>query len=260
MSTIKANNISPIGSTLTLGGSLAGLTVAGGLSLGGVGYFSGGVTFAGTTNHTGTARFAGNIIGSGNLTLSSSPFAWDGFWPQCVQTHVTATTSYTFTSTVGGNQGARVSSPGTYGANIAVLNTNITPKRSTSKVLVSFSFCGRASGPDGFGENNVFYITRTIGAVVTDIGSATAVGTEQPYGIKTVVYDINSATTMSNYHIMFLDSPATTSLVTYKLHFYHASDASAVSSTFYLNRTSGNANNLNSELGSSQCILQEYFA
>jgi len=260
MSTIKANNISPIGSTLTLGGALAGLTVAGGLSLGGVGYFSGGVTFAGTTDHTGTARFAGNIIGSGNLTLSSSPFAWDGYWPQCVQTHYAAATSYTFTSTINGNQAGRVTSPGTYGVNVAALNTKITPKRSTSKVLVNFSFCGDTSGPDGNGENNGFYITRTIGSTVTEIGSGNTGGTEQTYGIRSVSYDVNALSTMSSYHIMFLDSPATTSEVTYKLHFYHGSDGAAAASTFYLNRTVSNTNSHSFELGSSQCILQEYFA
>lgn len=43
MSEIKVNTISPIGSTLTLGAPVAGLSVASGITVGGIGYFSSGV-------------------------------------------------------------------------------------------------------------------------------------------------------------------------------------------------------------------------
>jgi len=55
MSTIKADNISPVGSILNLTAPVAGLSVASGLTVGGGAYFSGGATFA------GVARFAAGI-------------------------------------------------------------------------------------------------------------------------------------------------------------------------------------------------------
>lgn len=67
MSTIKANTISPIGSTLTLGAPVAGLSVASGITVGGIGYFSSGVSFASTTDTAGVARFASGVTFSGTI-------------------------------------------------------------------------------------------------------------------------------------------------------------------------------------------------
>jgi hypothetical protein len=270
MSTIKANNISPIGSTLTLGGALAGLTVAGGLSLGGVGYFSGGVTFAGTTNHTGTARFAGNIIGAGNLTLSSSPFAWDGFWPQCVMTHVDKSYEYqpnyqlpysTLTAE-------------TSGGKLTALDTTIIPRRTTSKILYTANI-----SLEGGTQNYTFRLYRKIGSTVTELGAVdiTQVTTGQPtqsktyggnitqyYGIKTLPYDANNASTPSILMINYLDSPNTTSSVMYFIVAYSANN----NLPLYLNKTysdsndslGNNAAHWEHERVTSQVILQEYFA
>jgi hypothetical protein len=74
MSTIKADNISPVGSTLNLTAPVAGLSVASGLTVGGVAYFSGGATFAGTTDHTGVARFAAGVTASTIDTTGAARF------------------------------------------------------------------------------------------------------------------------------------------------------------------------------------------
>lgn len=70
MSTIKADNISPVGSTLNLTAPVAGLSVASGLTVGGIAFFSGGVTFNSTTDHAGVARFASTSTFTGLVTLT----------------------------------------------------------------------------------------------------------------------------------------------------------------------------------------------
>jgi len=75
MSTIKADNISPVGSILNLTAPVAGLSVASGLTVGGVAYFSGGATFAGTTDHSGVARFSGGVTASQIYGSGGSTFA-----------------------------------------------------------------------------------------------------------------------------------------------------------------------------------------
>lgn len=72
MSTIKADNISPVGSTLNLTAPVAGLSVAGGLTVGGIAYFSGGATFASTTDHGGVARFAAGVTMSSSLDVGGA--------------------------------------------------------------------------------------------------------------------------------------------------------------------------------------------
>ena len=70
MSTIKANNISPIGSTLTLGGSLAGLTVAGGVTVSGAAYFSSGVTLNSALTVNSSATFNGAVTFGSTMTVT----------------------------------------------------------------------------------------------------------------------------------------------------------------------------------------------
>ena len=80
MSTIKADNISPVGSTLNLTAPVAGLSVAGGLTVGGIAYFSTGVTVAGRISVasgisvSGDASVSGNASISGNATFSGTVF------------------------------------------------------------------------------------------------------------------------------------------------------------------------------------------
>jgi hypothetical protein len=190
---------------------------------------------------------SGNVTVTGNLTVSGTITS-----PQCVMTSTGTTASYPVTGKNAGS--SRV------GTNIALLNTNITPRSASSKILVNFSFCGETTA---VGDNSAFYITRTIGSTETEIGSAPYPGNiYQPWGIRPVVYDNNPASTMSNYHIMFLDSPSTALQVTYKLYYYGTNTSSTY--TFFLNRTiNDNTDSVNGyvcERGSSQCILQEYFA
>jgi len=71
MSTIKADNISPVGSTLNLTAPVAGLSVAGGITVGGIAYFSTGVTVAGGITVGGIAYFSTGVTVAGRISVAS---------------------------------------------------------------------------------------------------------------------------------------------------------------------------------------------
>lgn len=73
MSTIRADNISPVGSTLNLTAPVAGLSVAGGLTVGGIAFFSGGVTFNSTTNFTGLVTLTGGATSAAVISCGTAP-------------------------------------------------------------------------------------------------------------------------------------------------------------------------------------------
>lgn len=73
MSTIRADNISPVGSTLTLTAPVAGLSVASGLTVGGIAFFSGGVTFNSTSTFTGLVTLTGGATSSAVISCATAP-------------------------------------------------------------------------------------------------------------------------------------------------------------------------------------------
>ena len=168
--------------------------------------------------------------------------------PQCVQTlyrDVTAQGS----PFIGTNTGS--------GVEITVLNTTITPRSTSSNILVSvvINFC--ADFEIAYGA---FRITRN----GTEIGSNN-IGSSL-YGIAplfsgdpTVTYQ----TAVANRSIQILDSPNSASAVTYKIHLYSTTVGGDVPS-IWLNRTYKDVtNNVNSAADarvSSSMTLQEYFA
>jgi len=139
------------------------------------------------------------------------------------------------------------------GTEITVLTTSITPRSTASTVLVTIAInysCGVNF------QYGVFRVTRN----GTEIGSNN-IGTDlfgiAPFAVTSAL----SSNFLSSQFIQILDSPASVSSVTYKIHFY------ATGATFpvmWLNRTYNDVtvgtNSSADARTSSSMILQEYFA
>ena len=92
------------------------------------------------------------------------------------------------------------------------LSVSITPKFSTSKIMVSYSGCG------GSGQNRVGHIrlARVIGGTTTtDIFIGDQSGASQAQASSSFVQ--SNTYFVSSFSGTFIDSPSTTSAVTYKL-------------------------------------------
>lgn len=150
--------------------------------------------------------------------------------PQSVQTVDTTRQTYSGSATAPGQE-------------ITVLNTTITPRSTSSKILVTI--CINYSCLVNQSQFVVFRLTRNS----TEIGTSTGLNTK---GISSGSYEDGELTTISNKMIQFLDSPSTTSPVTYRLHNYGPTAAVQL----FLNY----ATNDNVVSTSSTMILQEYFA
>lgn len=150
--------------------------------------------------------------------------------PQSVQTVDTTRQTYSGSATAPGQE-------------ITVLNTTITPRSTSSKILVTV--CINYSCLINTSQFVLFRLTRNS----TEIGTSTGLNTK---GISSASYEDGEVTTISNKIIQFLDSPNTTSPVTYRIHNYGPTSAQQL----YLNY----AVNDNTVSTSSTMILQEYFA
>lgn len=149
---------------------------------------------------------------------------------------------------------------------ISLLDTTINPRYSTSKILVTFSFAGECTQLDfgaEVGENTMFLLYRVVSGVETELTTSASSGARQ-YGFKCAGFDNNEITTVSNYNFVYLDSPATTSAVTYRLKFWDRRGQNANRLFFHLNQTyndgTGQPVDASYERTTSQVILQEYFA
>ena len=116
--------------------------------------------------------------------------------------------------------------------NFSQLNCSITPTSTSSKILVSYNiFVGNASD-DAY---NQFIVNRIIGGVVTALGIGDAIsnatrlswGQNGPY--SHAVYEVH------NSSWQYLDTPATTSTVSYQLT---ARAQQNTAKTMYFNRPS----------------------
>ncbi len=150
--------------------------------------------------------------------------------PQCVQTIDTTRQTYSGSATAPGQE-------------ITSLSTTITPRSTSSKILVTI--CINYSCLVNGSQFVLFRLTRNS----TEIGTSTGLNTK---GISSGSYEDDEVTTISNKMIQFLDSPNTTSPVTYRIHNYGPTSAQQL----YLNY----AVNDNTVSTSSTMVLQEYFA
>ena len=140
------------------------------------------------------------------------------------------------------------------GTEITVLTTAITPRSTGSTVLVTIAINLGASGSLTYGA---FRITRN----GTEIGS-NSVGSLL-YGIAPLSSTgSTSGSILTSQFIQILDSPASASAVTYKIHLYATGPTNFPS--IWLNRTGQDVTNgVNADSlprVSSSMILQEYFA
>ena len=127
------------------------------------------------------------------------------------------------------------------GQEITVLSTSITPTSASSKILVTIVI--NYSAITNGSQFILFRLTRGS----TELGTSTGANTK---GISSGSYEDDDSPTISNKTIQFLDSPNTTSAVTYKLFNYGPTSQQ----NLYLNYA---VNDLTVSTSSSM-TLQEY--
>mgnify|MGYP005712485949 FL=1 len=140
-------------------------------------------------------------------------------------------------------------SSGTTHVAIAGLQPQITPSAATSKVLVMLNCKFSISTANGDTSLKLF---RSVGGTETEIFSGTAEGNRQ--GNIWGIADYNSTTEVIPVSSHYLDTPNTTSQITYILKWQ--SQAQAV----YINRSGGDSNVSNYHRNSSSVILMEIAA
>jgi len=196
---------------------------------------------------------AGTLDVTGKLTYP---------YPQVVMNNVTTPTYYSGpTASVTLLNNSKV-----YAATISALDTSITPRYSTSKILLNFSFAGEfyetryAVDQD----NAMFLLYRVVGGTETELTTSAQEGSRQA-GFKSVGFDTEEIWHPINYNFVYLDSPSTTSAVTYRLKFWDVRAWNAGELKFSLNASrdyfaTPSVNTSNIKLTTSQVVLQEYFA
>jgi len=152
---------------------------------------------------------------------------------QVIQTHVTATSSQ--------NLSANTST------NLTNLNATITPSSTGSKILISVNWAGEMNGTN---YNTLFGIHRGS----TAVGNAPSAGSRN-FGIAPIIqgyYTGDSDSTPESAVYQYLDSPSSTSAIT-----YHATIRRADNGEVYSNRTVGDANTADNERLTSSITLME---
>jgi hypothetical protein len=153
----------------------------------------------GTTQPLAKLHVNGNVFGVGLVI-------------QCATVNYTEQTSYSAPNTITPTQ-------------ISALNITITPKKTTSKIVLQWMV-------NGEGLNNSVYLVYRDS---TPIGFNTTIGNVQQSGVTASPYDPDSNTTPYNITITWIDFPNTTSTIVYSIRIRSSTTGSA--DTFYLNRT-----------------------
>jgi len=170
-------------------------------------------------------------VGSG-LTLTAGTL--NSLRPRTAFTNYEDPTTYT----IGNNRNNAVT--------LTALNTSITPQTNTSKVLVQFSISYEVNT-----YVTAFILERVDGATVTPLGVPSTPG-NRIYGTKVAAPGSNN-NAQSSIVISFLDSPASTNAITYRLRAY----CRETSATLAINRTVNNTDSNVYTRATSQVILQE---
>ncbi len=187
------------------------------------------------TRNTSSGNVVATDVVSGNRLSATSSLAAPGVPVQMVYNRVDSKDVVAF---------ATAGSTGSY---ISSLDTTITPRSSTSKILINYCLTYEVV------HDTVFRLYRSIGGVDTMIG--TNVNDSNYWsGIWVPGYDADNSSTPMTNTFMYLDSPSTTSAITYKLMIQSAGTGA---SSFYLNRSISSAGQASYEVGISQVFLQE---
>ena len=179
----------------------------------------------------GAAGVVQELTVGSNLTLSAGVL--NALRPTVVFTNVLTTAVYTLPNVRGS------------AIEITQLTTSITPQTATSKVLVQFNISCETQ------VRAAFILESVIGATVTELGIPTSAGL-RINGIRVQPWDGNNDFSQLIVPICFVDSPASTAAVTYRIKVY--GDAAY---TFGLNRSITDLDNTNYTRATSQVILQE---
>jgi hypothetical protein len=151
------------------------------------------------------------------VPVGGLPSGSNGGIIQVVQTYKTDTTS-------------QVGSSGTDSAtlyyDISGMSVTITPSSASNKILIDTTFQVSSSHTD---RNNSVRLLRGSTVIGNSTGGSAYQGLIRD---KTIKFQVR------NYNIKFLDSPATTSAVTYKLAWQLERSGSSAT-TYYLNRGDG---------------------
>jgi hypothetical protein len=132
--------------------------------------------------------------------------------------------------------------------NVTGLAATITPTSSSSKILIRFSAPNSSSQSD---RNAVsFRLLRDS----TEIGSSTSSSGSQTRGITGNFIFSSSSALITSVSAEFLDSPATTSAITYNVN---VGNASSGTNTIYVNRTERTDNDIFSYKFSSTITVME---
>ena len=195
-----------------------------------------GTAFAlGDSGDTFTVPSGATIVNSGTAT----GFGGGGLVLQVVQNHVNTTSSQTLTiNTL---------------TNISNLSASITPASTGSKILVAVRWAGEVSASP---QDLLIGVKRDS----TAIGSAPTVGTRNCQGITSIgesnIGATNYDSTLEVCYFEYIDSPSTTSSVTYTAT---AFDRYA-GSTIYHNRTVADGDATGYERATSSVTLTELSA
>jgi len=139
-----------------------------------------------------------------------------------------------------------VASGGQTGTYMAVLDTSITPTASNSKIRVELNLSGE------FHQDAVFKLYRSIGGVETEVIRNDDTNYWSGWGL--INYDTDHASTAWTNHYIYVDSPNTTSTITYR---FMIQSAGVAARSIYLNRTQNSTGQANYENAVSQAILTE---
>ena len=139
-----------------------------------------------------------------------------------------------------------VPTAGQTGTYIEVLDTIITPTKTSSKVRVEFNMSFEVH------HDTILRLFRVINGVTSEVVR----NNNGNYwsGFAYPGYDVDNGSTARTNHYIYIDSPNTTSAITYRLMIQ---SGGVGATTFYLNRPVGSAGAANYENAISQCILTE---
>lgn len=183
---------------------------------------------------SGTSTFGGNV-NSTNFTGSGAALTGTGVVKQVLNSLTSDKSTYTTGTTY-------------EGVEVTPLTLAITPASTSNRVKVNYMISGEGSTGSQVG----FRLYRVVGGTTTLIGINSA-NTSQWNVSFMSPYDPDSASTPLPANYLFVDSPNTTSEVTYKLHVVCTG---TVSQTFMLNRSTSTPANLKEETTSSITLTE----
>ena len=221
---IASNAAVPEGSSITVGSNIDHMWFNDSpstLGKGGTWHFCADTTY----KNTGNAQITAGAIEVDYISSSSM---------QVVHKVYTGKTTYS------------IPTAGQAGNYITALDTAITPSRTSSKIRVEFNISFEVH------QDTIFRLFRVINGTTTEVRR----NDDGNYwsGFAHPGYDADNNSTGRTNHYIYIDSPNTTSAVTYRMMIQ---SAGVGATTFYLNRNIGSTGAANQENAISQCILTE---